>query len=566
MKFALLFWAITLSCRVGASPNPDATSLEARQDSGDEVRTDSIFIDPEGQPSLPTQQQAQDAASLVGLNLDNIQGDILVGMKKKKELFFFFSIRDKAAFKTRIKNVHPLITTTKQLLSVKTQPITAVNVAFTQSGLSTLGVTDDLADDAFRDGQFANADNLGDPGTGKWVSAFKGTSIHGVFLLASDSLLRVNTQLLKIQAILGTSIQERYRLQGAARPGDQEGHEHFGYMDGISQPAIAGFTANPLPGQITLDPGLFILGERGDATTRPAWAKDGSFLAFRQLKQLVPEFNKFVTDNALNVPGLTKQENVDLFGARMVGRWKSVGILIVINHDALLKIYFNLKGAPIDLAPLRDDKVLAKDPQRNNDFTFAHSEAGFGKNSTFWLRTVLKFFDTRRITDIVTNQTKCPFSAHIRKTRPRADFGQENTANHIIRAGIPYGPETTLLENQLKKSSDLDILERGLAFVSYQSNIGNGFQFIQRLWVDNANFFFGKTVPPVSSQILVGVDPIIGSTNPFTSSGNTPRPVSGLDPLDPGRIVNINTDFVVSRGGEYFFTPSLSAILDPIAK
>jgi deferrochelatase/peroxidase EfeB len=61
-------------------------------------------------------------------------------------------------------------------------------------------------------------------------------------------------------------------------------------MDGISQPAVNGFTTTPFPGQISLDPGFFLLGEKGDSLIdqRPAWAKDGSFLAFRQLKQLVP--------------------------------------------------------------------------------------------------------------------------------------------------------------------------------------------------------------------------------------------------------------------------------------
>jgi deferrochelatase/peroxidase EfeB len=66
----------------------------------------------------------------------------------------------------------------------------------------------------------------------------------------------------------------------------------FGYMDGIDQPAVAGFTT-PVPGQTVVDPELILLGEPGDAVPRPAWAKDGAFLAFRQL---VPEFDKFVTD------------------------------------------------------------------------------------------------------------------------------------------------------------------------------------------------------------------------------------------------------------------------------
>lgn len=41
-----------------------------------------------------------------------------------------------------------------------------------------------------------------------------------------------------------------------------------------------------------MPPGEILVGETGDSVTRPAWAKDGSFLVFRQLKQLVPEFNK----------------------------------------------------------------------------------------------------------------------------------------------------------------------------------------------------------------------------------------------------------------------------------
>jgi hypothetical protein len=96
-------------------------------------------------------------------------------------------------------------------------------------------------------------------------------------------------------------------------------------MDGISQPAVNGFTASPTPGQTLVDAGHFLLGETGDTTTRPAWAQDGSFLAFRQLKQLVPEFDKFLADNPISEPGvLTTAQGSALLGARMVGRWKSV--------------------------------------------------------------------------------------------------------------------------------------------------------------------------------------------------------------------------------------------------
>ena len=107
----------------------------------------------------------------------------------------------------------------------------------------------------------------------------------------------------------------------------------FGFLDGISQPAVQGFKP-PLPGQEVVAPGIILLGEVGDsqASSRPAWTKDGSFLAFRQLAQLVPEFNKFLTDNPIVEPGLTPEQGSALLGARMVGRWKSVSLFLYLLY------------------------------------------------------------------------------------------------------------------------------------------------------------------------------------------------------------------------------------------
>ncbi len=135
---------------------------------------------------------------------------------------------------------------------------------------------------------------------------------------------------------------------------------------------------------------------------------------------------------------------------------------------------------------------------RNNNFTYHH--------------------DGERSND----QIRCPFAAHTRKVRPRADFTPEDPANHIIRAGIPYGPEGQILfveqsrivayrmftvtpeESQSNKTSTS--LERGLAFgsfecfrvnerwlidattVAYQSNINLGFRFLQQVWINNAKW------------------------------------------------------------------------------
>jgi hypothetical protein len=95
-------------------------------------------------------------------------------------------------------------------------------------------------------------------------------------------------------------------------------------MDGISQPGVEGFTKTLKPGRAMVSTGKLLLGMNGDSDSRPAWSKGGSFLVFRQLEQLVPEFNKYLTDNTIVQPGLTVQQGADLLGARMIGRWKSV--------------------------------------------------------------------------------------------------------------------------------------------------------------------------------------------------------------------------------------------------
>ncbi|KAJ6571984.1 dye-decolorizing peroxidase precursor [Mycena capillaripes] len=480
------------------------STLKHRRGSVQPRRTSSLLINPDAQPDLPTVHAATAAASAASLNLDDIQGDVLIGMKKNQELFYFFSIADATDFKSKLSSdVLPLITTTSQLLNVSTQPITALNIAFSQSGLEALNVTDSLGDSAFAGGQFKDLKNLGDPGSANWVPEFAGTGIHGVLLFASDTVENINTAVSNLESKLGDSITKVYSLQAAARPGSEAGHEHFGYLDGISNPAVNGFTAKPMPGQAVVSSGTILVGETGDSVTRPAWAKDGSFLVFRQLQQLVPEFNKFLTDNPIVEDGLTAQQGSDLLGARMVGRWKS--------------------GAPIDLAPLFDDPELGADPTRNNNFTFAHPDA-----------------------TLATNQTRCPFSAHIRKTRPRADLGTpEDTFHHIMRAGIPYGPEVSDDE----AASSTTSTERGLAFVSYQSNIGNGFRFLQQTWANSPNFVHSG----------VGVDPVIGAL------AGAQRLISGLDPTDATKTTTLTTDFVVSRGGEYFFSPSLSAIASKLS-
>ncbi len=99
-------------------------------------------------------------------------------------------------------------------------------------------------------------------------------------------------------------------------------------MDGISQPAIQGVDTSPNPGQETVDQGVILLGREGDTisktsvTTRPPWALERSFLCFRYLFQLVPEFEAFLKNNPIaSVPD--RKLGSELLGARLMGRCKS---------------------------------------------------------------------------------------------------------------------------------------------------------------------------------------------------------------------------------------------------
>ncbi|MCJ1393012.1 hypothetical protein MMC18_005884 [Xylographa bjoerkii] len=478
------------------------------------------------------------------LDLDNIQGDILAGLPKKTQTYYFFTIDEHRVQKFRTQLVHlvPLITSTSQVIGDKAKIATGkktaleqkvappllemsgVNIAFTQEGLVQLGINNEkIGDAAFENGMLADAATLGDPGSTSpsgpdWIPAFK-QHIHGMILVSGDSHKTVTEKLAEVKDIFSVGshdaiIHEVIHIVGRVRPGKEKGHEHFGFLDGISQPAVQGFDTNPNPGQEIVPPGTILLGREGDTVTRPSWALDGSFISFRYLFQLVPEFNAFTKANA--IPGLPVEQGSELLGARLVGRWKS--------------------GAPVDLAPTKDDPALGADPLRNNNFSY-----NFPNDQT--------------------TQDRCPFAAHIRKTNPRGDLEDPHppaspsiptTIHRIIRRGIQFGSEVSTDEAATGKTKQ----GRGLLFAAYQSNIGNGFEFLQQAWANNSAF------PPFKAPITPGWDPIIGQIGPETgvSVEPTARVMSGTNPNSQTTNLNLTAQWVVPKGGEYLFSPSILAL------
>lgn len=206
----------------------------------------------------------------------------------------------------------------------------------------------------------------------------------------------------------------------------------------------------------------------------------------------------------------------------------------------------------MDITPLKDDPALGVDPLRNNNFTYD-------------------------IGDDPTAQDRCPFAAHTRKTNPRFDlegpFGPNaTTPKRIIRRGIQFGPEVTDRE----EDSNQTFYGRGLLFAAYQSNIPQGFQFIQQSkeifpntsqslansplgWADNSHF------PPKKPIAAPGIDPIIGQISPVNQNNPPSRSLVGTDPNDQAHSLELPINWVVPKGGEYFFSPSISALKSTLA-
>ncbi|KAF8059915.1 hypothetical protein FPV67DRAFT_349692 [Lyophyllum atratum] len=466
------------------------------------------------------------------LDVNNIQGDILSGLPKKTQTYFFFQITDVKLFRSHLVKFNPLVKSVAQVLKDRKAiedhkkkgdktliTMVGVNIAFSHKGFVALGIDDSnltSTEPNFSLGQKQDAKNLGDKGTGDipnfvpdWEPAFL-KDIHAVILISGDSHGTVDKKLQQIKEIFGIapgqykpSIKEVTSIVGDVRPGKESAHEHFGFLDGISNPSVIGFDKSPNPGPKPVRAGVLVTGHDGDlGPTRPTWAVDGSYLTFRYLFQKVPEFNKFLKDHPIPVPGLTPEQGSELLGARLVGRWKS--------------------GAPIDLTPFRDDPALAADPKRNNNFRY-QAEQDF--------------------------QKICPFAAHTRKTLPRADLedlGISIEKNRIARRGVQFGPEVTKEEKQSQKTSHA----RGLLFACYSTSIKSGFAFIQESWANNPTFPIGEQAPEVP-----GLDPLIGQGD---------RKLSGTDPNSPS-VVLTPPDFIVPRGGEYFFSPSLKGLKETLA-
>ncbi len=466
--------------------------------------------------------------------LPDLQGIITRGYAELPgACFVLLAIRDAASARKWIGSL--TIMTAAQKPTVE-----AVNIAFTYTGLSELGLAKDVRggfSEEFIDGMSAPSRQLalGDTGTSepsRWEWGGPGTpAVHVLLMLYAAGQTGLDGLYTRMSGEFASGGVEQIgrALPAMAHVDAKTGSvkEHFGFADALSQPFIEGL-GKDAPDFLTVKTGEIILGypnEYGKLTERPlvpaasagaqmlpedpdaSGARDlgrnGTYLVFRHLDQDTCGFWKYLEVVTRDRDGLSTKDDRIRLASKMVGRWPS--------------------GAPLMLTPDVDE------PEKRliNDFCYQQE-------------------DPRGL--------RCPIGSHIRRTNPRDSLGPDpgsaksiavNKRHQLLRRGRIFG-------KPVAQSMDPDEImngdpagERGLYFICLNANISRQFEFVQHSWANNPKF----------GGLYSDPDPLTGARN------TTAEPDAFTIPADPvRRRVTGLPEFVTVRGGGYFFLPGIRAI------
>ncbi len=451
----------------------------------------------------------------VTLELEEIQGDIVraYGNAYDCTTYVFVELHGVRAARAWLKELAPQVSDAAPWTG-PAKPPHHINVALTHAGLIALGVPPQVREtfaDEFRFGMAARAKRLGDVGPSApehWAPGLGTGEAHVLVTVNALDPAPLTAALDQLQALTERHGHRIVSRQNAhTLPGTRE---HFGFGDGFSQPAIRGATEGrtrgggvPLAGGEwrPLEPGEFILGYPDEDTfvdpQRRLPAAPGGALGRNSTYMVWRRLHQDVALFRRAVKaGAAHYEGGD--EAKL--RAKIVG-----RWD---------NGASLVQHPERQppDDAFDSGSAEANDFGYATEDP---------------------------SGARCPIGSHVRRTNPRDSLGWEGrlTFRHrIIRRGMPYGeplPEGVLED---------DGAERGLVFVCFQASIIRQFEAIQVQWINDGNIF----------GLGHDADYVMGTHRPEGGSmvvqGECPFYLGGQD------------DFVVTRGGEYLFVPSLSGL------
>jgi Dyp-type peroxidase family len=353
-----------------------------------------------------------------------------------------------------------------------------------------------------------------------WEAPWTDQDFDAIVAIYGEHPSDVDRLVATLQGTLVAGVTIAHFERGGALPEAPRYTEHFGYVDGISQPAVAGSGAprdhrgDGTPDWKSFDKyavlhpedwrslraGDFVIGHL-DETDRTCYAEDpftlnGSFLVFRKLEQDVPLFDRKLREWA----GIGESEDVCRMGELEMER---------------------IAGKLVGRSRGGDPLVPGGGGSDRNDFGFRMDPHG----------------------------VYCPAGAHIRRANPRDDPAGPNeaqvTQHRVIRRGHPYGPKWEKGVN--------DNTKRGLLFVAINADINRQFEYIQMNWMNGSLSSSKLTVPD-------DADPLVGNNEPGHSKFLIPEDKPHLLKTKMPTICWDLPSFVTARGGEYFFVPSLAAV------
>ena len=500
---------------------------------------------------------------LSAVDYSDVQGMVRFGFGNMTEaIYLLLTVRNPDAARTWLAQA-PVTTA----LERNPVPSTALQVAFSRQGLESLQVPEEVLagfSAEFLAGMAGDANRsrrLGDIGANSpsaWNWGGGGRVPHVVAMLFAEPGM-LNPWL---QSIRGAWFQEGFNEIGRLTTSDLGGREHFGFIDGVSQPQVdwnrtrtVTVNGNQLAYGNMLSLGEFLLGypnEYNRYTDRPllnpredgadelpdaedqAGKKDlgrnGTYVVIRQLEQDVRGFWQYVDEatRAAHETGYGVAET-------LVGRR--------IEDGAPL--------APLSQTPIAGVGTAGSEAKRRQDVQ-------------------LNQFDYADDSDGM----RCPLGAHIRRGNPRTPdlpgsgsgilsqlihllgFGEtslhEDLAasvrfHRLLRRGREYGPG--LSPGEAVQPAPPNDPERGLHFIALNANIERQFEFVQNAWMARTKF---DGVTEESDPLLGNREPVQGC--PFTNSFSIPQGGKVRK-----RLMEM-PQFVTVRGGAYFFLPGMRAL------
>lgn len=536
------------------------------------------------------------------LDLHDIQGNIVFGYGRwgyPYARYLFFKFNDSGKARQFVSALVPLVTSSAPLAAQNkgTRPPSTTNLAFTYAGLRTLGLPDQSMrsfPQDFRMGMKSRKAILGDDGPSDpehWDPIWKDNySVHMLLTINGRSEQDIDARYDQIMDLLPTQVPgnpppDIELLPGHRGAGDpsklkyQSGsaifidgkptaNEHFRYTDGISDPVFKGQdrsgaetigagkptrkSPTTVDGWEELETGEFVLGHRDETFEYPIepmprlLSYNGSFLVYRKLHQNVGKFTEYIDKQGENygAADAAPEERRETLKAKFAGRWSN-GAPLATYPDYASAMKF---GEEWDAAT----STLYGDPDATDEQKAAarvvYEDLKVKRRAFNYSSNINGDFDS----DL--SGARCPLGAHTRRTNPRGSLEFEtpdayNTpgalANRrrILRRGLPYG------NSDDRTSNDGD---HGIIFMAINTSIERQFEFVQQQWLNYGNDF----------KLANEKDPLLGNHETDAEGNPAGRAViSGNEQLkQPAFMCSEMPRFVETRGGDYFFIPSLTAL------